>query len=493
MLTGWTIDGIAGPGARASRGACNGGAAGRARHAPRPARRTARCGSSFARRCTSRAAKTLLGTRYSEDGVDEAERAIRDSVRPPVHGAFVARKLVTHFVSDEPPAAAVGPRGAGVPLERRQPEGRGRRAGRPARSVARRPAQVPRAAGLAGGGAARSRREPRSATNVGRVAAATASAVLVAAGAERLRRHHAGMGRSGFTAQSRRAGTHDRTDARRCANSSPRSLLEVVDVPANAPLPTMLAESSISARRARRAGAGRPGVSMEVVASTMHRRKFVRTMCYGGLATFALPSSAFAQVGQRGPASCSSCCAAASTASRRSCRSAIQPTARCAARSAYNASDLATLDDTFGLAPGLSPLRPSGSRPTGRRRTRWRSRIAPAATSTARPCWRPGLDKPLGSSDGWLNRLLQVMSGRRAGIAIAAGMPLSLTGAVSGGEVVTDAARASSTTRSSSGWRCCIAPMRRCTTASRRRCSSRSWSARSRWRGATRAATGSRR
>ena len=39
-----------------------------------------------------------------------------------------------------------------------------------------------------------------------------------------------------------------------------------------------------------------------------------------------------------------------------------------------------------------------------------------------------GIDKPAGSSDGWLNRLLQVMSGKRAGIAIAAGMPRSLTG-----------------------------------------------------------------
>jgi uncharacterized protein (DUF1501 family) len=28
----------------------------------------------------------------------------------------------------------------------------------------------------------------------------------------------------------------------------------------------------------------------------MQRRDFVRTMCYGGLATFALPSIAFAQV-----------------------------------------------------------------------------------------------------------------------------------------------------------------------------------------------------
>jgi uncharacterized protein (DUF1501 family) len=39
-----------------------------------------------------------------------------------------------------------------------------------------------------------------------------------------------------------------------------------------------------------------------------------------------------------------------------------------------------------------------------------------------------GIDRPVGSSDGWLNRLLQSMDGRRAGIAIAAGMPRSLTG-----------------------------------------------------------------
>jgi uncharacterized protein (DUF1501 family) len=39
-----------------------------------------------------------------------------------------------------------------------------------------------------------------------------------------------------------------------------------------------------------------------------------------------------------------------------------------------------------------------------------------------------GLDRPVGSSDGWLNRLLQVMDGRRSGIAIAAGMPRSLSG-----------------------------------------------------------------
>jgi uncharacterized protein (DUF1501 family) len=39
-----------------------------------------------------------------------------------------------------------------------------------------------------------------------------------------------------------------------------------------------------------------------------------------------------------------------------------------------------------------------------------------------------GLDRPVGASDGWLNRLLQVMNGRRSGIAIAAGTPQSLSG-----------------------------------------------------------------
>jgi uncharacterized protein (DUF1501 family) len=38
------------------------------------------------------------------------------------------------------------------------------------------------------------------------------------------------------------------------------------------------------------------------------------------------------------------------------------------------------------------------------------------------------MDRPIGSSDGWLNRLLQILEGRRSGIAIAAGMPRSLSG-----------------------------------------------------------------
>ena len=52
-------------------------------------------------------AKTLLGVRYQESGQDEAERAIRALSRHPSTARFVATKLVRHFVSDDPPAAAI--------------------------------------------------------------------------------------------------------------------------------------------------------------------------------------------------------------------------------------------------------------------------------------------------------------------------------------------------------------------------------------------------
>jgi uncharacterized protein (DUF1501 family) len=160
----------------------------------------------------------------------------------------------------------------------------------------------------------------------------------------------------------------------------------------------------------------------------MHRRAFVRSMCYGGLATFALPSVAFAQVSGpgrfvfvllRGGFDGLAAIVPVGDPAYRSVRDAF----------AYDASALAMVDDTFGLAPGLAPLRPL-----------WEQGQLAVAHAMAIPhrtrshfdgqaVLESGLDKPLGSSDGWLNRLLQVMAGKRTGIAIAAGMPLSLTGA----------------------------------------------------------------
>jgi uncharacterized protein (DUF1800 family) len=50
---------------------------------------------------------TVLGKRYSGDGIEQGERAIRDLCRHRSTATFVATKLVTHFVADEPPPRAV--------------------------------------------------------------------------------------------------------------------------------------------------------------------------------------------------------------------------------------------------------------------------------------------------------------------------------------------------------------------------------------------------
>jgi uncharacterized protein (DUF1501 family) len=150
-------------------------------------------------------------------------------------------------------------------------------------------------------------------------------------------------------------------------------------------------------------------------------------MCYGGIATFGVPVVNFAQVNQggrfvfvllRGGFDGLAAVVPYGDPDYRALRDSF----------AYGESELTALNDTFGLAPGLSPLR-----------ALWDANELAAVHAMAIPhrtrshfdgqaILETGLDHPVGSSDGWLNRLLQVMSGRRAGIAIAAGMPLSLTG-----------------------------------------------------------------
>ena len=104
ILTGWTIEGIGGPGASAP--TASGGARQR-RGSP---------GAACARQsdrlrvpgscCTSRERRRCSTSATSEDGVAEGERAIRALCRHPSTARFVATKLVAHFVSDDPPAAA---------------------------------------------------------------------------------------------------------------------------------------------------------------------------------------------------------------------------------------------------------------------------------------------------------------------------------------------------------------------------------------------------
>lgn len=159
----------------------------------------------------------------------------------------------------------------------------------------------------------------------------------------------------------------------------------------------------------------------------MDRRSFMRQMCLGGIATFALPGVTFAQLKQDGRF------VFVLLRGGFDGLAAVVPFgddayARLRSGFAFEESELFALNELFGLAPGLSPLRDL-----------WQANELVTLHAMAIPyrtrshfdgqaILETGIDRPIGSSDGWLNRLLQVMSGRRSGIAIAAGMPRSLTG-----------------------------------------------------------------
>src|SRR6187455_397964 len=105
ILTGWTIEGIGGPGARVPQGAQPRRASGVIRRAaPEPGSAIA---FTFREMLHEPGTKTVLNERYKEDGLAEGEHAIRALCRHPSSARFVATKLATHFISDDPPAAAV--------------------------------------------------------------------------------------------------------------------------------------------------------------------------------------------------------------------------------------------------------------------------------------------------------------------------------------------------------------------------------------------------
>ncbi len=101
ILTGWTVGGLGrGPGQQMTPQRRRGAMA-------VPPQTDGRIGFAFLDLLHEPGSKTVLGTRYAEAGVDEGERVIRALARHPSTARFVATKLVTHFVSDEPPAPAV--------------------------------------------------------------------------------------------------------------------------------------------------------------------------------------------------------------------------------------------------------------------------------------------------------------------------------------------------------------------------------------------------
>jgi uncharacterized protein (DUF1800 family) len=107
ILTGWTVNGLGGPVARIQQ-------------ASQPRRRTPRADArerraeadgpiafAFVDLLHEPGSKTVLNQRYSDGGIEEGERVIRALCRHPSTAQFVATKLVTHFVNDEPPTAAI--------------------------------------------------------------------------------------------------------------------------------------------------------------------------------------------------------------------------------------------------------------------------------------------------------------------------------------------------------------------------------------------------
>jgi uncharacterized protein (DUF1501 family) len=96
---------------------------------------------------------------------------------------------------------------------------------------------------------------------------------------------------------------------------------------------------------------------------------------------------------------------------------------------AFQDGDLVPLTPVFGLAPGLAPLREFWDRGE---MVALHAIAIPYRTRShfdGQAILETGLDRPVGASDGWLNRLLQIMPGERSGIAIASGMPRSMAGA----------------------------------------------------------------
>lgn len=159
----------------------------------------------------------------------------------------------------------------------------------------------------------------------------------------------------------------------------------------------------------------------------MDRRKFIVGMCAGGLATLTAPLMSLAKVPGRRKL------VFVLLRGGLDGMAAIVPFGDddyqgLRGRMAFERKDLAALESGFGLAPGLAPLKELWDRDE---LVAVHAMAIPYRTRShfdGQAVLETGLDQPRGTSDGWLNRLLQVMDGKRSGIAVAAGLPRSLSG-----------------------------------------------------------------
>lgn len=159
----------------------------------------------------------------------------------------------------------------------------------------------------------------------------------------------------------------------------------------------------------------------------MDRRSFVRGMCLGGLATFALPAVRLAQVPGRGRMVF--VLLRGGVDGLAALVPAGDPAYASARRDlALDPKTLHRLDDTFALAPGLAALGGFWERDE---LLAFHALALPYRSRShfdSQAVLETGLDRPRGAADGWLNRLLGVMGGEASGVAVAAGMPRSLSG-----------------------------------------------------------------
>jgi uncharacterized protein (DUF1501 family) len=159
----------------------------------------------------------------------------------------------------------------------------------------------------------------------------------------------------------------------------------------------------------------------------MDRRTFVKGMCLGGAATFAFPAVRFAHVPGRGKL------VFVLLRGGFDGLAAVVPIsdpdyARVRGAMTYAASDLTPLTTDFALAPGLASWKELWD---AREMLVLHAMAIPYRTRShfdGQSILETGLEHPDHQSDGWLNRLLQIMEGKRSGIAVAAGMPRSMLG-----------------------------------------------------------------
>ena len=241
ILTGWTVDGLrARPGQRAF-----GSLRRRTRWLlPDDSEAGTPLRFAFRQALHEPGNKVVLGVTYAEGGADEGEQAIRRLCRHRATATFVATKLVRHFVRDDPPASCI----EGIARVFRS-------SGGDLRAVSRALVDAPEA----WASDARKFRTPQD------WVVAILRALDVRAGAEPIpivlrQLRHPLWGPSapkGFGDTLQEWGDSDsllnraelsRTIGRRLVASAidPRSLLDVVDVPAEDPLQAWLSDRSIA-------------------------------------------------------------------------------------------------------------------------------------------------------------------------------------------------------------------------------------------------------